>query len=427
MAERGAIRGGLLHLDCAAGIAGDMAVGALVDLGVPESVVRDALAALPLDGYRVRFSRVRRGALMGTRFAVEVDAASGGGHHGHQGGAAASPHHHPEQPAAASGHAHRHYAAIRSLIEGSALAGPVRARAVAIFDHIAAVEARLHGVTVDAVAFHEVGAVDSIVDIVATAAALDFLAPLRVTAGTVPLGHGTIDTAHGRLPLPSPATLELLAGAPVEDGGSPFELTTPTGAAILAASVQAFGTLPAMEVAAVGWGAGSRELPDRPNLLRAIVGRPLDHSGVAPGELCLVIEANLDDMSPELLAPLIGDLLAAGARDAWVTATVMKKGRPGWVVSALCDPPARAAVEQAFFAGSSTIGVRRHPVERTVLPRRVVEVQTPFGAVRVKVSGSGPSENAAPEMDDCARLAAAHGVPRRRVHAEALAAWLRDR
>ena len=322
------------------------------------------------------------------------------------------------------------------MIEGAGIGGGVRRRALEIFDRIARVEARLHGVSVEEVAFHEVGAIDSIVDIVAAAAALDWLAPSRVTSRVVPLGHGSIVTAHGVLPLPGPATLALLLGVPVEDGGAAAELTTPTGAAILAATASSYGVMPAMRVVATGWGAGDRELPDRPNLLRVVAGHPLeesdaasDHSTEEPspgGDRCVVLEANVDDMTPELAGLLVGDLLAAGARDAWLVAALMKKGRPGWVVSALVDPAQRERVEAALFAGSTTIGVRRHVVDRTVLPRRFVDVETPFGVVSVKVSGHGGADDTvAPEMEACRRLADAARVPLKRVYAEAIAAFYR--
>lgn len=456
--DESALRGGVLHFDCAAGIAGDMTVGALVDLGVPESVVREALAALPLSGYRVGFERVRRGALVGTQFRVVIDGAHDD--HPHHDEHHHDEHHHPaphqhahvheeqprhahqhEQPHAAlhhehppaqhahahhGDHAHRHYAEIRRMLLDAPLAEGVRRRALTIFDRIAQVEARLHGTTVGEVAFHEVGAIDSIVDIVGAAAAIEWLAPVRITSRPVALGHGSVRTAHGLLPLPAPATLELLAGAAVEDGDIDFELTTPTGAAILAASVSSYGALPAMMVAGVGWGAGERELPDRPNLLRVVVGRPLDEDRADDaGERCVVVEANVDDMTPELVAPLIGELLAAGARDAWVQPVLMKKGRPGYVVSALATHAVLSLVERALFRGSTTIGARRYVVSRTVLPRRMVVVETPFGAVSVKVAGTGEDENAAPELEDCARLACDRGVPLRRVHAEALAAYYR--
>jgi uncharacterized protein (TIGR00299 family) protein len=260
------------------------------------------------------------------------------------------------------------------------------------------------------------------VDIVATAAALEWIAPSRITASPVPLGHGTVHTAHGLLPVPTPATLELLVGAPVEDGGAACELTTPTGAAILAASVERWGAMGPGALAAVGWGAGDRELADRPNLLRVVAQSASEQASA--GEACVVLEANVDDMTPELLAPLLGRLLDAGARDAWMIPALMKKGRPGHLVAALVDPERASAVEAALFRESSTIGVRRHAVARTVLPRRIVEVETRFGRVGVKVAGTGASvENAAPELEDCRRLAEQHGVPLKRVYAEALAAF----
>lgn len=308
------------------------------------------------------------------------------------------------------------------MIEGAGIGDGVKRRALGIFDLLAEVEGRLHGVKVEDVEFHEVGAVDSIVDVVAAAAALEWLAPTEISCRVVALGHGVVKTAHGLLPVPAPATLELLKGVPVVDGGCAKELTTPTGAAILAASVTRWGEMGAMRVVAAGYGAGTRDLADRPNLVRVVMGRR--EAEEESGRLW-VVEANVDDTTPELLAPLLSDLLTAGARDAWVTSVLMKKGRPGWQVSALCDEEKRGAVEQALFRGSTTIGVRRHAVERTTLPRRIVEVETPFGVVRVKVSGGGDGETAQPEYEDCARLAAERGVPLRRVHAEAVAAYHR--
>ncbi|MSP61987.1 MAG: nickel pincer cofactor biosynthesis protein LarC [Myxococcales bacterium] len=434
-----ALQGGWLHFDCFAGIAGDMTVAALVDLGVPEAVVRGALAALPLDGYTVEFERVKRGALMGRKFRVRIDGEGAHAHaheHAHE-------HAHAEEHEHGNGngngnesdhgehlhshHAHRHYAEIRALLVGAPIGEGVRARALAMFDRIALVEARLHGVTIEEVAFHEVGAIDSIVDLVATAAALDWLAPARVTSRRVPLGRGTVMTAHGRLPIPAPATLELLIGAAVEEGGVAAELTTPTGAAILAAHVQEYGGLPPLEVAAVGWGAGDRELPDRPNLLRVILGQSRAATETeATVERAVVIEANIDDMSPELAAPLVEALLLAGARDAWLQPIVMKKGRPALLVGAIAAPERRAAVEAALFRESTTLGVRAHEVERAVLARRIVEVETPFGKVAVKVAGPvGGELNVAPEYEACRAVAARAGVPVKRVFAEALAAWYR--
>ncbi len=399
------LRGGVLYFDCFAGIAGDMAVAALVDMGVPQAVVIEVLEKLHI---HVHFERVKKGALTGLKFHVSDGEPAAHAHgHGHD-------HHHH--------HEHRHYSEIRNLIQSADISPEIQKRSIAIFDRIAKVEAKLHGVTVDDVAFHEVGAIDSIADIVGAAAALAWLQPAKVVARRVPLGRGGVDTAHGRLPVPAPATLELLLGAPVEEGGADAELTTPTGAAILAATVAEWGALPPLRVAGVGWGAGTRDLPDRPNLLRAVAGRP---EAPAADERAVVVEANLDDQSPELVATLIERLLAAGARDAWLQPVLMKKGRPGVIVGALADAERRAAVEAALLRESSTIGVRSHTVERAVLERRTVEVETPWGPLPVKVAGDGADLNAAPEFEACRALAERAGVPLKRVYAEAIAALYR--
>jgi uncharacterized protein (TIGR00299 family) protein len=401
------LRGCELYFDCFSGIAGDMTLGALIDLGVPEEAVRAELAKLPVRNYTLARERVKRGALFGTKIHVHVE--------GHD---AAFDHHHDHH--GRDTHAHTHYRDIKAMLQQH-LTGDVRARALAIFDRIAVVEARLHGVTVEEVAFHEVGAVDSIVDIVGAAAALAWLQPSRISSRRVPLGGGSVDTAHGRLPVPAPATLELLAGAEVEAGGD-SELTTPTGAGILAASVGAWGPLPPMRVIAIGWGAGDRELADRPNLLRVVAGEP---RAQANEEDMALIEANIDDMNPELCEPLLEALFAAGAVDAWFTPIVMKKSRPALTVGALCSAAARAQVAAALLSESTTIGVRFSSVSRTVLPRRFVEVDTPWGVVPVKVAGEGDATNAAPEYEVCHRLAQAAGVPTKRVYLAALAAFFR--
>ena len=407
--------GAELYFDCFAGIAGDMTLGALLDLGVPESAVRGELDKLPVKNYRLTRERVKRGALVGTKIHVLVDEEQPHAHHHH--GDEQHDHHHDHHR-----HHHTHYRDIKAMLEQH-LGGDVLRRALAIFDRIAVVEARLHGVTVEEVAFHEVGAVDSIVDIVGAAAALAWLKPSRMTARRVPLGGGTVDTAHGRLPVPAPATLELLAGAEVEAGGD-TELTTPTGAGILAASVEAYGAMPAMRVVGVGWGAGDRELGDRPNLLRVVAGVRAPLADAAIDEVA-VVEANIDDMNPELCEPLLEALFAAGAVDAWFTPIVMKKSRPALTVAALCPPSVRDAVAAALLRESTTIGVRFSTRERHVLPRRLVDVDTPWGKVPVKVAGDGDAANAAPEYEACRQLAAAAGVPVKRVYLAALAAFFR--
>jgi uncharacterized protein (TIGR00299 family) protein len=424
------LAGGVLYFDCHAGIAGDMAVAALVDAGVPEAVIREALGKLPLDGYSIAFERVTRGVMAGLKFRVTVEEHDHDHHHHHENANNHSHSHHHEEHEHShehhGHHAHRHYSEIRAMIDSSSLSDGVKRRALSIFDRIAKVESKLHAVPFDEVAFHEVGAVDSIVDIVSVAAALDWLQPSRVISRVVPLGEGSVMTAHGKLPVPAPATLELLAGAKVEAGGVAFELTTPTGAAILADTVEKYGPMPEIAVAAVGWGAGDRELPDRPNLLRVVIGR--EEAGDAEGTRAVVLEANIDDLSPELAAPLIDQLMAAGARDAWLQPILMKKGRPGFLVGAVVDPGKRAAVEAALFRESTTIGIRAHEVSRTVLARRIVEVETPWGKVPVKVAAAPDGsdfENVAPELEACRALASAHQVPLKRVYAEALAAFFR--
>ena len=407
--------GAELYFDCFAGIAGDMTLGALLDLGVPESAVRGELDKLPVKNYRLTRERVKRGALVGTKIHVLVDEEHPHAqhHHGDERHEHGHEHHH---------HQHTHYRDIKAMLEQH-LGGDVLRRALAIFDRIAIVEARLHGVTVEEVAFHEVGAVDSIVDIVGAAAALAWLKPSRMSSRRVPLGGGTVDTAHGRLPVPAPATLELLAGAEVEAGGD-TELTTPTGAGILAASVEAYGAMPPMRVVGVGWGAGDRELGDRPNLLRVVAGVRAPLADAATDEVA-VVEANIDDMNPELCEPLLEALFAAGAVDAWFTPIVMKKSRPALTVAALCPPSVRDAVAAALLRESTTIGVRFSTRERHVLPRRLVDVDTPWGKVPVKVAGDGDAANAAPEYEACRELAAAAGVPVKRVYLAALAAFFR--
>jgi pyridinium-3,5-bisthiocarboxylic acid mononucleotide nickel chelatase len=284
------------------------------------------------------------------------------------------------------------------------------------------VEAALHGVEVEKVAFHEVGAWDSIADIVGAAAAIAWLEPSAVTSSAPVLGSGVIRTAHGLMPVPAPATTAILRGLPVLSEGQ-GELTTPTGAAILAAVVTSFGAPPPMRLQAQGFGAGTREFADRPNVLRVMLGETLGQA-LPPSEPELVcVSANIDDMNPQLAEPLMSALFAAGAIDVWFTPILMKKGRPALEVSALCPPSALTAIETAFFEHSTTLGVRRQRLDRTVLERSLAKVTTAFGEVRVKLAArDGAILGATPEFEDCRRLALRAKVPVRRVVAEASAA-----
>ncbi len=397
------MKGMHLHFDCPSGVAGDMLLGALLDLGVPEGVVREALGRLPLGGYELTVAKATRRSLVGTDVKVVVrEEGDGHGHaHGHVHGA------------------HRHYGEIRAMVHG-ATDGRTRQLALAIFDLIAVAEAKLHGVPIDDVAFHEVGAVDSIVDIVGTAAALAWLAPGSVSASPLALGHGTAATAHGLLPVPAPATLEICraAGVPTCDGGAAFELTTPTGAAVMGAVVDTWGPMPALRVRAIGWGAGDRDMPDRPNLVRAVVGE-----AQGGGDTVLQVEANLDDMSPELCEHVADRLFAAGAVDVWWTPVVMKKSRPALILGALAPTARREDVIATILRETTTLGVRFAELARRTLERRVEEVDTPWGRVSVKLGLlGGHVVNVAPEYESCRALARAHGVPLKDVFAAAIAA-----
>jgi uncharacterized protein (TIGR00299 family) protein len=402
-----------LHFEPVAGIAGDMAVAALVDAGVPPRVVADAVAAMGVRGLRTRFERRKRGAFVGRGFVVSWPGMEHDHHHEHE---------HDHEHERANGHAHRDYAEIKRMLGRARVAAEVRALAGDIFARIADVEAELHGTTPARVTFHEVGAYDSIADVVGIAAALAWLQPASVGSLPPVVGTGRVRTAHGAVPVPAPATAALLRDVPIVAEGE-GELTTPTGAAILAAVVGRYGPLPPLRIRAVGYGAGTRELHDRPNLLRAVVGQPLGAADEPAAPEVTLLEANVDDMNPQLVAPLGEALLAAGAVDVWSTAILMKKGRPALQVSALAPPAAVVDVQRAFFRHSTTLGVRMHALGRAVLGRAFARVDTPYGPVRVKVGAlDGEVLGAQPEFEDCRRLAARAGAPVREVLAAATAA-----
>ena len=481
-----------LHVDCASGAAGDMLLGALIDLGVPIEIVHIALDQIGAGRARLSATPVTKGGIAAIDVKVDTKGELAGAHrHEHEAHAPAGPgvptgphhahgephvhrdgsghlvaplaakseswnlppratklslhvhtHAHGDQAHAhahvehshadadhthahgpAKPHAHYHYGHLRARIVDSALTEGTKRRALDIFDRLARAEAKLHGTTVDAVAFHEVGAVDSVVDVVGTAAALDWLSPAGVTCTGIAMGHGTLTCAHGVLPVPAPAALEVLreAGGIAMDGGIARELCTPTGAAILAATVTAWTAAPAGIPVAIGWGAGDIDLPDRANVVRVAAIQ------VAAANVDAVwqIDANLDDMSPELAGPAMDAIFAAGAVDAWWTPITMKKGRPAVALSALAPHALRDAVIAAILRETTTIGVRFSPRERTVLARRSVEVTTKYGPIAVKVAmgPTGETQNVAPEYEACAAAAKAHGVPVKLVYAAALAAF----
>ncbi len=383
----------LLHLDMVGGIAGDMTVAALTHLGAPLDPLRRALDAMGLEGLEIRTEPVAPSGIGALRF--EVRGADG------------------------QAHPHRTLPDVLDLIGRAGLPAAIGDRIARVFRRLAEAEGAVHGVAVDQVTFHEVGALDSIADIVGVVLAVDHLAPDRITASPPVVGSDTVDSRHGPLPVPAPATLQLLRGLPVVGLPVAAELTTPTGAAILAELCDSFGPWPAMRPEAIGYGAGTRELPGRPNLLRAVLG---EASEAASDEW--LVEANIDDMSPEHYAHLIERLLEAGAHDAWLTPVQMKKGRPAIVIGILCDEDHRDATERTLFCESTTIGLRRQRVERRKLARRTDEVQTPWGPVRVKVASEGDRiYTASPEYEDCRALARSAGVPLADVYEAARAAW----
>lgn len=386
----------VLFFDAFSGVSGDMTVGALLALGVDVEHLRRELALLPLRGYAIRAADKLVHGIRACKFDVDVEE------HGHA-------------------HSHRAYADIRAMIAASALQPRVRETALAIFARLADAEARVHGVAVDAVTFHEVGAVDSIVDIVGSAIGLAALDVETVSVSALPLGSGTVASQHGVIPIPAPATVELLRGFPVRVGDGAGELVTPTGAAIVSTLARPGAALPPMRIDAVGYGAGTRTLADRPNLLRLLLGHTT--ALAAGGDELVEIATNIDDSSPEIYEHVMEQLFAAGARDVWLVPAQMKKNRPGTVLHVLVEPAAREALAALVLRETSAIGLRFHAVQRLVLPREQITIGTEYGAVLVKIARSGDGTvNVAPEYDDCRRIARERGVPLKVVYQAAIAA-----
>ena len=423
----------ILYLDCFSGASGDMIAGALLDAGVPFDALADAVDSLGLDGVGVSSERVDRSGIGAARFRVTVG--------GEAAGAGARPHGHDHAPAHGHDHAHDHDRAhehghghdhghdhhrglteITGIVDRSSLSPAGRERAVRLFRRLAEVEAGIHQVPVETVHLHEVGAVDSIVDVVAAVRALEWLAPDHVVASPLNVGSGTVQCEHGELPVPAPATAELLRGVPTYAQGPPAELVTPTGALIVTEYAGAYGPSPPMRVERIGYGAGDRNPAGRPNVLRALVG---EGTGAGAFERVVVLECQIDDMNPQLYGVLMDRLAAAGALDVFYAPIQMKKNRPGTLVTVVAPPGRREALSDILFRESTTIGLRVTETERERLDREAVAVETPIGAVRVKVARrDGAIRNAAPEFEDCARLAAERGLSIKDVQAIAVKAWL---
>jgi uncharacterized protein (TIGR00299 family) protein len=389
----------VLYFDCFSGASGDMVLGALLDLGVPIEGLRAALAPLLPADCELAVSRVTRSGIGALQFEVrEGPHAHGAGHHHHRG-----------------------LSDILGMIARAGLPDRVAQRASLLFERLGSVEAEIHQVPVERVHFHEVGALDSIIDIVGSVWAIESLGVDRIAASPLNTGSGTVATAHGQLPVPAPATARLLEGAPAYSSGVQGELVTPTGALLVTGHATAFGPLPPMTIRRTGYGAGQRELPGQPNVLRAMLG---EASAASNHGRVLVLECNIDDMNPQFFGSLTERLQAAGALDVYLSPVQMKKNRPGTLVTVLAPVGQREAMLDLLFRESTTIGVRYHEADRECLSREWVTVATRFGPVRIKIARRGATMmNAAPEYEDCAARAAERTVAVRQVHAAALQAF----
>ena len=376
----------IAYLDCLSGISGDMTLGALVDAGVDLAAISAGIDSLGLAGVRLVTNEVKRKGFRATHLVVE---------------------HQPE-------HAHRHLHHITDMIDASQLTSRQKDLAKRIFTRLGEAEAKVHGTTIRKVHFHEVGAIDSIADIVGAAIGWDLLGVDRIVCSPIPTGRGTVQIAHGLCSIPAPATAELLQGIPLAESNVNAELTTPTGAAIVSTIVDHFGPLPAMKVDRIGYGAGTRELAEQANLVRLFVGETVDDLA---SDQAWVVETNLDDVSGEVIGYATTKLWEAGALDVYTTAIQMKKSRPGVTVTVLCQAAQIEKVEKILFRETGTLGVRRWPVSRHKLERKACQVETEFGPIDGKlgwVAGQEPSFS--PEFESCSRAAAERGVPLKDVY-----------
>src|SRR5690242_8942907 len=383
----------LAYFDCFSGISGDMTLGALVDAGCPADHLRSELRALQIPGWELSAEKVWKNGMAATYVKVNTDELR----------------------------KHRSLSAILEILKNSQLATPVRDRAAAIFTKLGEAESRVHDVPLEKIHFHEVGAVDAIVDIVGSCVGFHLLGIEKFACSALNVGGGTAKMAHGILPVPAPATANLLQGKPTYSSGVERELVTPTGAAIVATLCDSFGPQPAMSVAAIGYGAGAADLQGQPNVLRIMIGEAAEKTVPGYDQEIAVIEANLDDMNPQIYGYFSEKALAAGALDVYTTPVQMKKNRPGTLLTVLCKPQDTNALMSLIFAETTTFGARCYHAQRRVLPREFVSVSTDFGDVRIKISRvNGRILHVAPEYEDCRKLAVEKDVPLQRVIGEAL-------
>ncbi|MFH0844295.1 MAG: nickel pincer cofactor biosynthesis protein LarC [Pseudomonadota bacterium] len=375
------------YLDCFSGISGDMFVGALLDSGLPFQELTKALSTLPLQGYSLDMKREERCSLSGTRFIVRVEKEAQ-----HE----------------------RTLPEIETLIKACRLSKRIKEKSLEIFRAIALEESKIHNRPLERIHFHEIGAVDSIIDILGAVFGVEFMGIGPLFASSIPLGSGFVDTRHGRIPLPAPATLALLSGMPVHDSGLKEELVTPTGAALLKCLVRSFGIMPPMEIDRVGYGVGTMALPDRPNLLRIITGREPSEARI---DTVIVMEANLDDSNPEWLGFLMERLLGAGALDVNFCPIQMKKNRPGILIQIIGRPHQQDALMDILFQESTTLGIRFGYSQRKTLDRSHVTIESPWGKMKVKkIQGPGGASHYLPEYETCRKIAEKKGLPLKEIY-----------
>jgi hypothetical protein len=400
----------VLYFDCFSGISGDMALGALLDAGLPLAELARALGSLTLGDCHVHAKKVLRTGVSATKFSVHQH------NHDH-----ASTHAHDAPDTSHQSHSHRSLPDIFRLIDRAALSVSARDRAKAMFQRLAEAEASIHQMPVDEVHLHEVGALDSIIDIVGIAFAMEWAAADRVVCSPLNVGGGMVTSAHGLFPVPAPATVTLLGAAPIYGGAVQQELVTPTGALIVSTYASAFGPIPAMSIERVGYGAGDHDDPTMPNVLRVLIGQETERS---PGERVTVVECEIDDMNPQIFGHVMDELYASGALEVFFVPVQMKKNRPGTLLTVVALPGQRARMIDIIFRETTTIGLRHVDVDRECLERTFVTVDTPVGAVRIKIaSRKGQIMNAVPEFEDCATLAGAAGLSVKEVQALAVQAY----
>ncbi len=386
----------LAYFDCFSGISGDMTLGALADAGVPVEALRAELRTLEIPGWEISVEKVWKNGVSATQIKVNTKDT----------------------------HTHRSLTAILEIFDKSQLSAPVKSRASAIFQTLGEAEAAVHDVPLEKIHFHEVGAVDAIIDIVGSCAGFAALGIEKFACSPLNVGGGTARMAHGILPVPAPATARLLLGKPTYSNGLQKELVTPTGAAIVATLCDSFGPQPGMSVTLIGYGAGTADLEGQPNVLRLMIGEARERDPARSEEIVRVLEANLDDMNPQIYGYFLEKALAAGALDVFATPVQMKKNRPGLLITVLCTPQDETKFQEMLFAETTTLGVRSTTAHRRILPREWVKVRTEFGEVRMKVACiDGQIRQASPEFDDCRKLAIENNVPLQQVLDEAMRQW----